>query len=69
VKIIEKPLLEVLFDNHLKQTQFNVIVSSHKEMDRVGFEPTTSAQQFSTMRAAVLSKAAYLIIQEHGRQP
>jgi hypothetical protein len=32
-----------LSDNDLKQAQFNAVVSSQKEMDRVGFEPTTSA--------------------------
>jgi len=26
VKIMEKPLLEVLFDNFLKQAQFNTVV-------------------------------------------
>jgi hypothetical protein len=28
----------------LKQSQFNTVVPSQKEMDRVGFEPTTSAR-------------------------
>jgi hypothetical protein len=36
-----------LSDNDLKQAQFNAVVSSQKEMDRVaGFEPTTSASLF-----------------------
>jgi hypothetical protein len=43
VKIIEKPLLEVLSDNNLKQAQSNAVVVQQEEMDWVGFEPTTSA--------------------------
>ena len=34
----------VLSDNYLKQSQFNAVVVQQKEVDRVGFEPTTSAQ-------------------------
>ena len=30
--------------HHLKTAQFNAVVPSQKEMDRVGVEPTTSAQ-------------------------
>jgi hypothetical protein len=33
-----------LSDNYLKQSQSNTVVVQRKEMDRVGFEPTTSAQ-------------------------
>jgi hypothetical protein len=38
-------LLLNLSDNHRKQTQNNTVVPSQKEMDRVGFEPTTSASK------------------------
>ena len=40
---MEKPLLEVLFDNFLKQAQFNTVVVQQEKVDRVRFEPTTSA--------------------------
>jgi hypothetical protein len=33
----------LLSDNQPKQAQNNIVVPSQKEMDRVGFEPTTSA--------------------------
>ena len=46
MKITEKPLLEVLFDNLLKQAQNNTVFPSQKDMDRVGFEPTTSAYDY-----------------------
>jgi hypothetical protein len=36
-------LLLNLSDNYLRQAQFNAVVPSQKEMDRVGVEPTTSA--------------------------
>jgi hypothetical protein len=36
-------LRDILSDNNLKQTHFNTVVVQQKEMDRVGFEPTTSA--------------------------
>jgi hypothetical protein len=32
-----------LSDNYLKQSQINTVVVQQKDMDRVGFEPTTSA--------------------------
>jgi hypothetical protein len=32
-----------LSDNNRKQSQINTVVLPQKEMDRVGFEPTTSA--------------------------
>src|SRR5215212_7837140 len=35
-------LLLNLSDNCLKQTSFNAVVPSQKEMDRVGVEPTTT---------------------------
>jgi len=35
----------VLSYSHSNQTQFNTVVPSQKEMDRVGVEPTTSAQR------------------------
>jgi hypothetical protein len=39
-------LLLNLSDNRLEQAQFNAVVPSQKEMNRVGlFEPTTSAAQ------------------------
>jgi two-component system sensor histidine kinase VicK len=45
-----------MFDNYENQSQFNTVVPSQKEMDRVGFEPTTSAahQQLSRMSDTVL---------------
>jgi hypothetical protein len=33
-----------LSDNDLKQSQINTVVVRQKDMDRVGFEPTTSAR-------------------------
>ena len=36
-------LLLNLFDNYLKQSQINTVVVQQEEMDRVGVEPTTSA--------------------------
>ncbi|HJU85142.1 MAG TPA: hypothetical protein VJ551_01510 [Nitrososphaeraceae archaeon] len=30
-------------DNYLKQAQLNAVFLTQEEMDRVGFEPTTSA--------------------------
>jgi hypothetical protein len=39
-------LLLDLSDNYQKQAQFNAVVVQQKEMDRVGVEPTTSAQQW-----------------------
>jgi hypothetical protein len=36
-------LLLNLSDDDLKQSQINTVVVQQKEMDRVGFEPTTSA--------------------------
>jgi hypothetical protein len=54
VKISEKPLLEVLYDNFLKQAQFNTVVPSQEENGPGGrFEPTTSA---AFLRFAYLSK-------------
>jgi hypothetical protein len=38
-------LLLNLSYNHLNQTQTNTVFPTQEEMDRVGFEPTTSAQQ------------------------
>ena len=35
--------LYVLSYNDLKQSQINTLFPTQKEMDRVGFEPTTSA--------------------------
>ncbi|MFL6380099.1 MAG: hypothetical protein ACJ700_00515 [Nitrososphaera sp.] len=32
-------------DNCLKQAQSNTVILTQREMDRVGFEPTTSAQK------------------------
>jgi hypothetical protein len=32
-----------LSDNHQKGTQFNTVVVQQEKVDRVGFEPTTSA--------------------------
>ena len=37
-----RALLLDLSDNCLEQTQYNAVIPSQKEMDRVGFEPTTS---------------------------
>jgi hypothetical protein len=34
---------DILSDNYLKQPQINTVVVQQEEMDRVGFEPTTSA--------------------------
>jgi hypothetical protein len=48
-------LLGFLSDNYHKQSHPNTVVSSQKEVDRVGFEPTTLAQQ-------QLSKAALCTI-------
>jgi hypothetical protein len=46
----KETLLEVLSDNYSKQTQFNAVITLNDKMDRVGFEPTTSAhQQLSKM--------------------
>jgi hypothetical protein len=45
VKFVEKPLLEVLFDNFLEQAQINTVFPTQEEMDRVGVEPTTSANK------------------------
>ncbi|MDQ3851896.1 MAG: hypothetical protein M3299_03570 [Thermoproteota archaeon] len=48
-KIVDKQedtalaLLLNLSSNNLKQAQSNAVVVQQKEMDRVGFEPTTSA--------------------------
>jgi hypothetical protein len=36
-------MLGFLSDNYLKQSQINTVVVQQKDMDRVGFEPTTSA--------------------------
>jgi hypothetical protein len=36
-------LLAGLSDNYLKQSQINTVFPTQKDMDRVGFEPTTSA--------------------------
>jgi hypothetical protein len=47
-------LRDILSDNNLKQTHFNTVVVQQKEMDRVGVEPTTSAQ------TAFLATAIYL---------
>jgi hypothetical protein len=41
-------LLLNLSDNHLKHARINTVVVRQKEMDRVGVEPTTSAQQLSS---------------------
>jgi ABC-type phosphate/phosphonate transport system substrate-binding protein len=39
-------LLLNLSDNQLKQSQINTVVVQQEKMDRVGFEPTTSAAAF-----------------------
>jgi hypothetical protein len=39
-------LLGFLSDNHLKHAQSNTVFPTQEEMDRVGFEPTTSAFAF-----------------------
>jgi hypothetical protein len=36
-------MLQVLSDNVLEQAQSNTVSPAQEEMDRVGFEPTTSA--------------------------
>jgi hypothetical protein len=51
-------LLLNLSDNILKHAQNNTVVSSQKEMDRVGFEPTTSANFLDS--ALYLSKQSSL---------
>jgi hypothetical protein len=38
-------IADILPDNCLKQAQNNTVVSSQEKMDRVGVEPTTSAQK------------------------
>jgi hypothetical protein len=38
---LSKPLLLSLSYNHQNRTQTNTVVVQRKEMDRVGFEPTT----------------------------
>jgi hypothetical protein len=43
----QQPLKLALSNNHLNQAQTNTVVVQRKEMDRVGFEPTTSADQQS----------------------
>jgi hypothetical protein len=42
-------LLGFLFDNYQKQAQINTVIVQQKEVDRVGFEPTTSAMTSSLM--------------------
>jgi len=44
-------LLGFLSDNYLKQSQNNTVVLTQKDMDRVGVEPTTSAN-FSRSRSS-----------------
>ena len=39
----ELTLLLNLSDNYRKQSQNNAVIVQQKEVDRVGFEPTTSA--------------------------
>jgi hypothetical protein len=38
-----RALLLDLSDNYQNQSQINTVFPEQKEMDRVGFEPTTSA--------------------------
>jgi hypothetical protein len=38
-------LRDILPDNDLESAQFNAVVPSQEEMDRVGVEPTTSTHQ------------------------
>jgi hypothetical protein len=50
-------LLLNLSYNYLKQAQFNAVVVQQKEMDRVGFEPTTSALLYVSAENLLVTKA------------
>ena len=55
-------LLLNLSDNYLKQSQINTVVVQQKEMDRVGVEPTTSADQQFSLGSYSFKSSIYLII-------
>jgi hypothetical protein len=51
----------VLSDNNQNKPNFNTVIPSQKEMGRVGFEPTTSAQpSLVTMTCLIEAAAASL---------
>ena len=43
----------MLSDNRLEQAQTNTVVPSQKEMDWVGFEPTTSATEIAALSSCL----------------
>jgi hypothetical protein len=53
---LSKALLLNLSVNYQKQAQNNAVVVQQKEMDRVGFKPTTSAMPTNFYLAAVMER-------------